>query len=105
MAFARCLLILQAEALPAYTTNLMKHRSVLLCKSCLCCNSDEDEVDFEGFLRILRVDSTDSLDNLDQYDARLPRPMSSDMLAGLGGKLGDDSMRRSNLLAGIPEEK
>lgn len=50
-----------------------------------CC-ADEEEIDFEGFMRILRADSEDSLDNLDQYDARLAKtPTHSN------NSLGDDS--------------
>lgn len=33
--------------------------------------ADEEEIDFEGFIKILRATSVDSLDDLDQYDARL----------------------------------
>ncbi|CAL5220717.1 g2773 [Coccomyxa viridis] len=32
---------------------------------------DEEEIDFEGFIKIMRAGSVDSLDHLDQYDARL----------------------------------
>ncbi|CAK0783368.1 hypothetical protein CVIRNUC_006567 [Coccomyxa viridis] len=32
---------------------------------------DEEEIDFEGFIKIMRASSVDSLDHLDQYDARL----------------------------------
>ncbi len=39
--------------------------------------TDEEEIDFEGFVRILRASSADSLDNLDQYDARLPKTSDS----------------------------
>ena len=42
--------------------------------------ADEEEVDFEGFLRILRADSMNSLD---QFEARLPRPASQDALAAM----------------------
>ena len=45
---------------------LQIHDSVLLL-------TDEEEIDFEGFVRIIRASSADSLDNLDQYDARLPK--------------------------------
>ncbi|KAK9904983.1 hypothetical protein WJX75_007021 [Coccomyxa subellipsoidea] len=37
---------------------------------------DEEEIDFEGFIRILRAGSADSLDNLDQYDPRLSNHLS-----------------------------
>ena len=33
--------------------------------------ADEEEIDFEGFIKIMRASSVDSLDHLDQYDARL----------------------------------
>lgn len=33
--------------------------------------ADEEEIDFEGFIKIMRSSSVDSLDHLDQYDARL----------------------------------
>ena len=33
--------------------------------------ADEEEIDFEGFVKIMRAGSVDSLDHLDQYDARL----------------------------------
>lgn len=35
------------------------------------CSADEEEIDFEGFVKIMRAGSIDSLDNLDQFDARL----------------------------------
>lgn len=38
--------------------------------------ADEEEIDFEGFIKILRAGSADSLDNLDQYDARLSNHLS-----------------------------
>ncbi|BDA49651.1 probable calcium-dependent protein kinase 17 at N-terminal half [Coccomyxa sp. Obi] len=47
---------------------------------------DEEEIDFEGFIKILRAGSTDSLDNLDQYDARL-----SNHLSPRAGSVCDDS--------------
>lgn len=57
--------------------------TVLLTSSCF---ADEEEIDFEGFMRILRADSEDSLDNLDQYDARLAKTPTHS-----GTSLGDDS--------------
>ena len=38
--------------------------------------ADEEEIDFEGFIKILRAGSADSLDNLDQYDSRLSNHLS-----------------------------
>ncbi len=37
----------------------------------LSCIADEEEIDFEGFIKIMRAGSLESLDHLDQYDARL----------------------------------
>ena len=37
----------------------------------MSCTADEEEIDFEGFIKIMRAGSVDSLDHLDQYDARL----------------------------------
>ena len=42
----------------------------------MCTCADEEEIDFEGFIRILRAGSADSLDNLDQYDPRLSNHLS-----------------------------
>ena len=54
--------------------------------NCKFCSADEEEIDFEGFIRILRADSEDSLDNLDQYDARLAKTPTHS-----ANCLGDDS--------------
>ena len=60
-----------------YVTSWATHWSVSL--------ADEEEVDFEGFLRILRSESLEGLSgNLDQYESRFPRPASSENLAAPG---------------------
>lgn len=45
-----------------------------------CIVADEDEVDFDAFLRILRSETPHSLD---QFEARLRRPSSSESLASI----------------------
>ena len=42
--------------------------------------ADEEELDFEGFLRLLQANQQEELD---QYDARLPRSASHTALASL----------------------
>ena len=53
----------------------------VFCSEAITYFADEDEVDFDAFLRILRSENPHSLD---QFEARLRRPSSSDSLASLG---------------------
>ena len=46
----------------------------------VCASADEEDLDFEGFLRLL---GSESQGELDQYDARLPRPSSYHALPSL----------------------
>jgi hypothetical protein len=61
--------------------------------------ADEEEVDFDAFLRLLRAETPNSLDH---FEARLRRPTSQDNLATMGSPSRSAQALNPHPLSGSP---
>jgi len=61
--------------------------------------TDEEEVDFDAFLRLLRAETPNSLDH---FEARLRHPNSQDSLATMGSPSRSSQAINPHPLSGSP---